>query len=476
MHSDTSALSGKFPTGRQSFFRRVFDGDRGALALIALAIVLQLPLILNPGYFSHDELQWLARADTASWGAMPWSAWFNFAPFQFRPLTFNLWLVLLHLFGYQPMLMHASTIAIGIANAWMLRALLGRFGVSIVHASIATLVFLVTPYVVYVHGWVGTIGDLLTLAFLLVALLWITRSSSSATHLDGWLDGIVVAALTWLALLSKESAIVYPVLLLIAWPLRGRRMIPAVIGSALAVALYLWLRLDTILHSPHENGSYGWSLMNIPARAFVYAVYPFVPRLFEVFTMSVISSIRIIAGTIFCAAFLVVVFSAGWRWLLLLVIGFLACLGPTLILDSAANVYAYLASAFACGLIGVLYSRLRVAARAVLVVLVALVVGHGAQVGGEMRHVGRLQHHMYQSLETLLPKADLSNPIRVRALAGRDDFVVSRLLHDIPSYRRLPMEGRVIAVPFTLTNSQPTHIMLRNGEIVPAADVPSPNQ
>ena len=33
-----------------------------ALAVLALVLLAQLPLVLNPGYFSHDELQWAARA------------------------------------------------------------------------------------------------------------------------------------------------------------------------------------------------------------------------------------------------------------------------------------------------------------------------------------------------------------------------------------------------------------------------------
>ena len=33
-----------------------------ALQVFALACLLQLPLALNPGYYSHDELQWAAFA------------------------------------------------------------------------------------------------------------------------------------------------------------------------------------------------------------------------------------------------------------------------------------------------------------------------------------------------------------------------------------------------------------------------------
>ena len=31
-----------------------------AVSVLAAVLLAQLPLVLNPGYFSHDELQWAA--------------------------------------------------------------------------------------------------------------------------------------------------------------------------------------------------------------------------------------------------------------------------------------------------------------------------------------------------------------------------------------------------------------------------------
>jgi len=66
------------------------------IPLPILLVILQLPLILDPGWFSHDEIEWLARADVPSWSALPWIGWLDLAPLQYRPLTFNLWLALAH--------------------------------------------------------------------------------------------------------------------------------------------------------------------------------------------------------------------------------------------------------------------------------------------------------------------------------------------------------------------------------------------
>ena len=64
--------------------------NKGIAACVLLAaLILQLPLILNPGYFSHDELQWAALANAST----P-SPWLETSAFQYRPLTFSLWMAL----------------------------------------------------------------------------------------------------------------------------------------------------------------------------------------------------------------------------------------------------------------------------------------------------------------------------------------------------------------------------------------------
>jgi len=47
-------------------------------AVWLLALLGQALLIANPGYFSHDELQWAAFAGTS--GPIPWVSWTDLAP------------------------------------------------------------------------------------------------------------------------------------------------------------------------------------------------------------------------------------------------------------------------------------------------------------------------------------------------------------------------------------------------------------
>ena len=96
-----------------------------ALAVLALVLLAQLPLVLNPGYFSHDELQWAARAESGD--TFPW---LGVEAFQYRPLTFNLWLRLSRALFATPWAFHLVVVALGALNATLLASVLRHFGTS----------------------------------------------------------------------------------------------------------------------------------------------------------------------------------------------------------------------------------------------------------------------------------------------------------------------------------------------------------
>ncbi|MGH8090290.1 MAG: hypothetical protein ACREO6_02435, partial [Rudaea sp.] len=203
---------------------------------VVIALLLSLPLIWNTGYFSHDELQWLAFADKPSVRDVPWSAWFDFTPFQYRPLTFNLWLLFSHFFGYQPIAMHLVRVLFGLAAAWLLRSVLLQFEVSPRRATVVCWIWLLTPYTVYTHGWIGTFADSLCLIFVLMALRFVLLQPAG-TWRQSALRALPVAALTVLALMSKESAIVFPAVILIAAFRRRDRVVAAAFAASTVVAL-----------------------------------------------------------------------------------------------------------------------------------------------------------------------------------------------------------------------------------------------
>ena len=181
--------------------RAAFDTDRAnssppgshhvrtiRLPLLPILVLLQVPAILNVGYFSHDDLEWLARSDVPAWSDIPWVAWTD-SPLQYRPLTFNTWLAIAHLLGREPMAMHLVGALLGALNGWLLSRILRALDVPRHVRYAAAIAFVLSPAAVYVHGWTGALADTLTAMLGLAATLALlesqaTRSSRSSRRYE----------------------------------------------------------------------------------------------------------------------------------------------------------------------------------------------------------------------------------------------------------------------------------------------------
>jgi hypothetical protein len=272
-----------------------------------------------------------------------------------------------------------------------------------------------------------------------------------------------VAVLTALALLSKESAIVIPAFLLVAaFKRRDRALVVAIASSAFVVAAYLYFRLDTILYSPRDDGGYAWSLSNIPDRLREYAIFPF---LFDRLDASGGRWDRHLYFAVVClGVFLAALATAGWRYFAALCIGWIGAMGPTLILAYSANHYAYISAAFVCGVVALAWDHLRNAARFAIAGLLVVASVHGIEVSKQMRHIGRVQHHLYQDLVTLVPQS--TDVIRIKPERIQEEFILLRVLHAIPSYHRIAFGDRVVALPYAGGSDRPTYLMVGDGRLV----------
>jgi hypothetical protein len=417
-------------TRATDFFAHVM---RVPLPLLLLA--LQLPLILNPGYFSHDELQWWARADVPSWSDVPWLSWLDLSPLQYRPLTFNLWLVLAHAFAATPWMMHLVFVALGTANASLIARVLAGAGLRPRVCYAAAVVFALSPYVVYVHGWTGTLADLLTLAFLLIAARVIQRATRKNTA--GNAPRALAAALfVTLALLSKESAIVLPALLAFAayGQASSRATRLAVAFSSAVVVGYLALRLPILLDGAAVDSAYAWSPRNVAPRTIEYLLYPFTPPLFEVGPVLKISVARLAAATACAALLLCVLAKCGLRWPIAWLAAIIAALAPVLVLPIAYDHYAYLASAAGIAIAAAAWPKLGRRPRAILAILAAIVVVHGAAVMWRMVAVGVVERNLHADLLEIVGR-DPDTPIVVTPADPRDAWLVQRFLHGVERYR-----------------------------------------
>lgn len=412
-------------------------------AVFVGVLLLQSPLIFNPGYFSHDELQWASFASQSPGWYFREHLWTGLQSFQYRPLTFSLWLWLSeHLFA-RPWAFHGVMVALGGLNAGLLALLMRGFGHSTALSVSAGLLFALSPYAAYTHAWVGTLGDLLWVGCALSICL-IVRGDRSPIA-----SAIAVFVLTSVALLAKESGVVIPALLGLAWLFfeRKRNWGTAMLVSLIPVAAYLAVRVGVLLFSPREAANYGWDLAFIPQRWLEYQLFPFNPGKTEVHNTLARSFTdpRTLANLALWLALLAVLWRAGKAWFCAFLLCGSAALGPVLILALSANQYAYGFAAVTSAICVGAWPRIGRAGRAVLALLVLLCVWHSTNIMRRMHQAGEMQAVFSPALAKLV-RTNGDNTIRLRSADPSQRWLFDRLTHDIPSYRGVPIGKRVVLV------------------------------
>lgn len=412
------------------------------LGVFALLLLLQLPLIANPGYFSHDELQRWARADVAGWAALPWESWTDLGVFQYRPLTFNLWLALSYALAATPVLMHAVFVGIGSLNAVLLGRCVESAGAPRRHAIVAAMVFVLSPYVAYVHGWVATLADLLVLLLALSSVRLLQRMTRG-TRTQDLATGVLIVLLGSIALLCKEAAIVLPFALLPALyrhP-RPRAALGMIALAGVPVAAYLLLRLPVILATPPGSETYAWSPANVPYRLAEYLLFPFLPPLIEVAPVLTKNPPRLLGAAACLIASLAALATLGWRWPIAWLALFAVLLAPVLVLGTSYGQYAYLASAAAIGVAALAWARLRITPRIALGLAATIACAHGITIMWHMHQIGIAHRRFYAELVERLGTAQA--PLRIGAAEEGDRWMIRRFVAGVPSYRGVAIAGRV---------------------------------
>ncbi len=451
-----------------------FDGWRGRLALVIALVAAQAALWLNPGYFSHDELQWGARAAVGHWRELPFESFSHWQNFQFRPLTFNLWLLLSHALFDTPRLFHAVFVALGICNALLLAGVLRGAGCRSALALGAALAFGLSPFATWVHGWVGCLADLLWVAALLAALRALQAISPPRSEGPGtrWLASdapirIVLAAFisagaTALGLLAKEAALSIPALLgMYALALRlPRAWLAASLGAGAVALAYLALRLDVLTAAPHGS-TYALEWTAVPGSWLMYQVFPWALGVAEINVLTLASPPRLVLAGLLFVAFAAVLWRASPRlWLAWLAGGTLA-LAPVLAVPAPSNQYGYGFMAVLCGVAAMAWRRVGRVEAGILMALALLSSLHGAQVQRHLLLTGRLQAVFSPSLADAA-RAQPDGDIRLWPEAPGQVFTYARLSHQIPSYRGVPLEPRV---RMARSRDDATHLIDRSGTV-----------
>ena len=452
------------PLAQQS---KQLDVDRlaavaiGCLLSVSIALAYYL-LLSNPGYFSHDELQWGAHADVDHWTDLPWQGWTDYTAFQHRPLTFNLWLSIANAWFEQPLFMHALWLVIGCFNCMLLFACLKQLRASTAQALAGAAAFAISPYAVYVHGWTATLADLLWLGAALVLLISLLRLPVDSR----WRASTAALVLTTMGLLAKEAALAIAPLLLFAWLAWGRqpRMAAALFASGTVTAVYLCLRLPTLLFSARPDGAYAWSL-SMPLRRWMeMQVFTYLPTALEFSSVSNASLGRFAVALLIAISVITTVSFASKRLGTTLVLGGALAMGPPLVLAIAYPQYGYGYAALACGCGTLAWPRLQ--SRGKFVLLLALLISswHGVNIAREMHRIGTIQSVYSPALAAALnehraSKSNSEATLRLVVMEADDRGVFERLTQQIPSYAGIAIGERV-----KLVDRQQAHEAVISGD------------
>lgn len=266
-----------------------FENYKNIFVIVAASLVALVLLIANPGYFSHDELQkldhltrygfahyvsqYLAIHQTESFGT------------PVRPFSFFVQGVLAFAMEGYPVLVHLFSVLTHAAVACLLYVVALRLGASKSLGLTTALIFVVNPLAILATGWSAALMDRWYVLFGLVALIYADRYVRSENRADLLLWVFIFSAL---AMLSKETAIVLPGLMLLIFMvepavLRNKRYWLALAAWVVPVFLFMGFRLSSLITSfgNPQVSAYKASITNVPDGLLVYMAYPFVFTLTE---------------------------------------------------------------------------------------------------------------------------------------------------------------------------------------------------
>jgi hypothetical protein len=426
-----------------------------ALGLVALTLMAHALILATPGFFSNDEWQKFDHirlhgfGDFArAYGTLRAGPEFGY---PMRPIGFlqqgmaSLWMqsapAMAHLAGV------ANHAMVALVFVWVLR----RACVSGATAGAAGVLFVLSPLTTMATGWLAASFDQLYVLFLLLAAAAVVRLP--AQRMSGLRAAGVLLA-TAAALLSKETAIVAPVAMLLLGYLASiadpdrfswRPFGIAFVAALLPVAAYLILRAPAITASiaGHADPAYTPDLSNMPGNAWRFFAFPFRLKLVEMSANIFRSPWQ---SALASAAHLLLVGAIAWlygpRFALAYLGGYFIFLLPVLALPNpGAHMLYGSALTMSLALAAVMQRTLAARQRGAAALVVAGVVALGAHAVTIQRHLldhGRCQQRFLASVDALLAKQapdarriivvpDDGALVRVaiRAVAAREAYTVN---------------------------------------------------
>lgn len=324
-----------------------------ASLLVILTIFFHIGIILNPGFYSHDEWDKFDYVQRLGLWPYIWQLMRIFPGPEFgypvRPWGFaqqaisSVWMVT------APVIPHLIDVLIRAAAAVVIYLAIDNLGFGRRVAMAAGALFALSPLAVMATGWVGASFDQWYTLFTCLACWAACRAFVDGLTL--WRAAGILAA-SFLAIVSKEAAIIVPVavgLSLLAlmthrpftWRQAVARGGTIVVLAAIPIIIYLAIRFPALLVTFSGQGvaSYKPTSASILTNLFAYFALPFTPNASE----DIIPRGRL--GAMGAGAHVVLLLGVwlygGARLALIYLATYLLFVFPVMSLPSALSHYAY---------------------------------------------------------------------------------------------------------------------------------------
>ncbi len=319
--------------------------------LASFAILANLILICNPGYYNHDEWQ---RYDTVMAKGLPFflgkygsvRVGKSFGT-PVRPIGFIEEGLTARWMPSAPALLHGIDVLLHMLLALaMLRALL-ICGLPRPAAVLAALIFCLSPLAMLATGWTAASFDQWYVLFALTGVMVGMRIVQQGV------TGVRVLLLllaSTAAMLSKETAMAVPlalagcavaVALLRGEPVRWRRVLLIGTIAALPVCAYMAIRAPALLRSlALSAGPYKPGLGHVLPNLLAYLEYPFLPLLGEMVSIVLVPEpARIAALLAHLVLIALLAIEINWKAALAYLFAYLVFLLPVLSIPGAGSHY-----------------------------------------------------------------------------------------------------------------------------------------
>lgn len=408
--------------------------------ILVFGLVTTVLLVANPGYFSHDELQkldhvirygfesylraYLPIHDTSAFGA------------PVRPVSFFVQGVLALFMEHYPVVVHLSAILTHAVIGFLFYLVMCRFTSNHRLALLASLIFIINPLVMMSTGWSAALMDrwyvLFGLAALLVAEKYIRQSDSSPLLL------LLLFLFSALAILSKETAMILPGLLLLLVAndisvLKVKRFWVAGVTWALPIMIFLGFRLRAIIGSfgNPQVADYKASIVNIPDNLLVYSAYPFAYGLNEA-NGWVFLTVTAIALALVVHALVVVLLGMtyGVKSVLTYVVMYFLFLAPVLLIPIKGAHYLYGSSlVLSAALAAIFYGRSRTlfVGRVFVIIALLMLCLHSFNIQKFIYDEGRCMSRAMTSTEALYLSNGKPGAVDFQAEPGAPGYVLQKI-------------------------------------------------